>query len=703
MAWVNTGWKKNINPQGRSDYTFCLLAQTDYSLSGTTYTVSGRLLMLTTASFAPYANYSQSITFSINGVQVFNGSVREPTSTSNWSTSYAMAVDGTNYSRGVVLGSWSQNVVSSGPAISCPISATYSVSSSATYLPTTGTHSLSGSVSLPATFTYPYFTSFTANSIPSNAYTNMPYTYNIGMSCNYGSSTANNLLYVQVLGRRNNNYLLTSTTGTNLAAQNRTFTFPINEVDVFTLYGTIRYTDANGNIGYIHHTATYPIAAAYYSPYLSGVTHKTNITNYYRTSTVTTTSSATVTPNSAVGTQQVYTYFNAADATGDGSGKGLYKIGDSTFNNISKSYTHKGTNTGTFFTRLSLYGADDTNTVKEMATYGQVSYTMQPFVIPTATRTVTYNKHNVYVGQTKFPVTINVSAINKSQYDTLTPTFILGNRKNDNWSYDNVVSHAWATGVYNYTLTKIGSPYVVGDIASFCDEMTYKDVENIDATQQVVSNNYTVLEIPTPKESEIVLDIVSDDVEKTITGSIQGDFDSDFICYYTMYFENADGSIVYNTQTGTLRYNDIVSHTYKCTDENNLDYRVRIVCSYALVDEVNVSGGLSTFISDIVRVIISTKLYVKCGDNIFKFYLARNYTGSKLAVKYGNIIRYVPLFTEENLPSTEGTRMAIKNGSTIYYAYENYVPGGATHEYLSQFTHRYLGKFTHQEISDGKA
>lgn len=572
-------------------------------------------------------------------------------------------------------------------------------------------------VTFPKGFTNPSWGTYTITSFPSTAYANMPYSYNIALSCSYGSSTGNNsLAWASTSG-----ITMVSTTGTSIAAGARSYTFSNSNIGSHTFRGVINYKNSSGTNSSMANSTTRALSVSFLNPTLTGVSNSLNGTSFYRTATVQSTANATVTGNSCAPT--VFTYFSSPDAAGDGSGTGFYDIGSynaaqsSTISSAKKSYTHPGNKPGTFYSRLSLRGNNGSGTWTEFATAGQVSYTMHEFVVPTATRTITYNKHNVYVGQTKFPVTVQVTNTSKSQYDTLTPTFSVGTCKNNSWSYDTnaLGTHSFANGTYNMTLTKTSNPYSVGDTASFRDEMVYKDALNANAYTSVNSTSYTVKTIPQPSTSEISIMVSSNEISKTITAGITGNFDSDLVGQYILYLENASGTTIYAQTTGTIGYDNYIEHTFTYNGSVSENYKVRMVANFALVDENNVQGSITTSYSSTIRVIGGTRIYIKHdGENYDKLFPvgADKCPNPRLAIKYGDTVKYVPLFTDT--PSAGTKQLWVRQGGTSYYTLlnttfelfypsDNLYPEGneLSYEDISVYKHLFLANYTHQEIHDG--
>ncbi len=565
-----------------------------------------------------------------------------------------------------------------------------------------------------ASFTYPYWTKYVVNSFPATAYSNIPYSYNIDLACNYGSSTSQNLLYWEGYSG-DHGVTMVSTTGTSIGAGARTYTFNNNDIGSYNFRGVIRYND--GSTKYNVHGTTYPLTVSFLNPTITGVSNILNATSFYRTSTVQSTSSATITGNSASPT--VYTYFSSPDAPGDGSGTGFYKIGSydaaktSTFSGVTKSYTHPGNKPGTFYARLSMRANNAAGSWTEFATAGQVSYTMQQFVAPTMTRTITYQKHNVYVGQTKLPVSTVVTAVSKSQYDTLTPSCSVLPLKNGT-AISNVSSaHNWANGTYNATLTVPAC--VSGDTISFRDQMVYKDALNADAYDNVNSTSYVVKTIPQPNIAEISIMVSSNEIKKQITAGVTGNFDSDFVGQYTLYLENASGTTVYAQTSGTVGYDDYVEHIFTYNGSVSENYKIRMVSNFALSDETSVKGTSTTTYSGTIRVIGGTKIYIKHdGENYDKLLPvdADECPKPRLAFKYGDTIKYVPLYTDT--PSAGTKQLWVRQGGTSYYTLLNtqfgslypsddlYPEGNElSYEDLTAFTHQFLSSYTHQQIHDG--
>lgn len=571
-------------------------------------------------------------------------------------------------------------------------------------------------VPYPSGFTNPSWSTYTVNSFPATAYVNMPYTYNIALGCNYGSSTSQNLLYWEGYAG-SHGVIMVQTTGTSIAAGTRSYTFSNSDIGSYNFRGVIRYY--NGGTQYMVHGTTYPLTVSFLNPSISGVSNVLNATNFYRTSTVSATTSATVTSNS--GAPTAYVYFSSADAPGDSSGTGFYKIASynaattNSFSNVTKSYSHPGNKPGTFYARLSLHSNNASGTWTEFATPGQVSYVMHEFVVPTATRTATYNKHNVYTGQTKFPVTINVTAVSKSQYDTLTPTmetYVV----HDGLRQLNVnLTNNWAVGTYNQTMNNSYVKPAVGDTISFINDLKYKDALNADAKTSVSSTNYVVKAIPQPNASEIGISISNNEIKKTITAGVTGNFDSDFVGQYTLYLENASGTTIYAQTSGTIGYDNYVEHTFTYNGSVSENYKVRMVANFALADEVNVKGTSFTSYSSTIRIIGGTKIYIKHdGENYDKLLPidVDECPKPRLAFKYGDTIKYVPLYTDT--PSAGTKQLWVRQGGTDYYTLLNtqfgslypsddlYPEGNElSYEDLTAFTHQFLSNYTHQQIHDG--
>lgn len=552
-------------------------------------------------------------------------------------------------------------------------------------------------VKFPIGFTNPSWTKYTINSLPATAYANMPYSYELTLQCDYGSSTANNKLsWIST-----DNISMASTTGTSLTGA-RTYTFKNANIGSHTFRGVISYTNASNKAATMVNDTTRKITVSFLNPTLTSITHtinnKTSGINLYRTTTVTSKSSATVNKNSSTPTAYVY-FSDKTDAPGDSGGDGYYALSKNTYSNISKSYSHPGTRKGTFYAQLAIVGDDKDGDEVTFATYNKISYTMQAFVVPTATRTITYNKNNIYVGQTKFPVTVKVTAVNKSTYDTLTPTFNLGTCTGGNWAYDTdgLKHHSFATGTYNYTLIKSQTPYVAGNQASFKDELVYMDALNKSASTSVSSSTYTVKTIPKPTANEITLSISQNKSTKIISASITGDIDTDFRCNYTLYIEGAESGIIYAT------YNDFFTDTvnrkynFKYDTSINEEYRARLVCNYVLVDETNVAGGSSTFTTRTVRVFDGDIAYVKYGTTIKEIYLsdAEDCPIPRIAFSYGETIGYAPLVTTSKTGS-----LRVKSGSTVYRIIEDYIPPLKQYQ-LAAYTHQELHAFTNYDIQHG--
>lgn len=575
-----------------------------------------------------------------------------------------------------------------------------------------GSTVLTGS-SIGPDFTYPYWTKYVVNSFPATAYSNIPYSYNIDLACNYGSSTSQNLLYWE--GYAGSHGVTTvSTTGTSIGAGTRTYTFTNADIGSYNFRGVIRYY--YGGTQYNVHGTTYPLTVSFLNPSITGVSNILNTTSFYRTSTVQSTSSATIASNSASPT--VYIYFSSPDAPGD-SGTGFYNIGSydaaktSTFSGVAKSYSHPGNKPGTFYALLSMRANNAAGSWTEFATAGRVSYTMQQFVAPTMTRTITYQKHNVYVGQTKLPVSAVVTAISKSQYDTLTPSCSILPLKNGT-AISNVSSaHNWANGTYNATLTVPAC--VSSDTISFRDQMIYKDALNADAYDNVNSTSYVVKTIPQPNTAEISIMVSSNEIKKQITAGVTGNFDSDFVGQYTLYLENASGTTVYAQTSGTVGYDDYVEHIFTYNGSISENYKIRMVSNFALSDEASVKGASTTTYSGTIRVIGGTKIYIKHdGENYDKLLPvdADECPKPRLAFKYGDTIKYVPLYTDT--PSAGTKQLWVRQGGTSYYTLLNtqfgslypsddlYPEGNElSYEDLTAFTHQFLSNYTHQQIHDG--
>lgn len=520
-------------------------------------------------------------------------------------------------------------------------------------------------------FTNPTWTKYTINSSPAIAYANMPYSYNIDLACNYGSSTSDNLLYWEAVS--DNRFInMVSTTETSIAAGVRSYNFSNSQIDTYKVRGVIRYN--NGSTQYMSNSTAYPLTVSFLNPTITSVSNVLNATNFYRTSTVSATASATVNSNSTA--PSAYIYFSSPDAPGNGAGTGFYNIANysvattNSFSGITKSYTHPGDKPGTFYAHLSLRGNNASNTWTEFATVGQVSYTMREFVAPTMTRTITYNKHNIYVGQTKLPVKTVVTATNKSQYDTLTPTCSILPLKNSIVIPNVSSAHNWSIGAYNTTL--IVPACASGDTISFRDQMTYKNALNVDAYSNIDSSGYIVRPIPQPNASEIAVTISNNEIKKQITVGVTGNFDSDFVGQYTLYLENSGGTTVYAQTSGTVGYDNYVEHTFIYNGSISETYRVRMVSNFALVDEVDVKGNTMTTYSNIIRVIGGTKIYIKYGDDAYDKLLPIDddeCPKPRLAFKYGDTIKYIPLFTDT--PPTDTRQLWVRQGGTDYYTLLN--------------------------------
>lgn len=680
----------------RIDYTF--------TVSGRTWTLDGALIFNTgTATMGPWANGRGNYLTTDSSCPIDNYTALASTAAGKDVTiiSSKRLASGTYDNAGTapsVTVYWKWGVNSSWGGMAIP----------------SGSTVLTGS-SIGAAFTNPSWTKYTINSFPTTAYANMPYTYNIDLACSYGSSTSQNLLYWE----STSGITTVSTTSTAIGAGARTYTFGNSNIGTHTFRGVIRYY--NGGTLYNVNGTTRNVTVSFLNPTLTGVSNTLNSTNFYRSSTVSSTVSATVTGNST--SPYVYTYFSSPDAPGDGSGTGFYQIAGygaasaNAFNGITKSYTHPGNKPGTFYARLSLRGNNGSGTWTEFATAGQVSYTMHEFVAPTATRTVTYNRNNVYVGQTKFPVTVTVTGTSKSQYDNLTPTFSLGTCKNGNWSYDTgaLGTHSFANGTYNITLTKTSDPYSVGDTASFRDEMVYKDALNENAYTSVSSQNYVVKTIPQPNAAEMLINVSNNEIKKEITAGIATDFDSDFVGQYTLYLENASGTTIYAQTSGSIGAGGYTEHTFTYNSSVSENYKVRMVANFAIDGEPTVKGSSFTSYSNTVRVIGGTKIYIKFnGENYDKLLPIDDDDCPKprLAIKYGDTIKYVPLYTDT--PPAGVRKLWVKKGTTSYYTLLNtqfgslypsddlYPEGNElSYDDISVYTHEFLSSYTHQEIHDG--
>lgn len=540
---------------------------------------------------------------------------------------------------------------------------------------------LTGSLTVPSGWVAPSWTTYTITSSPATAYANMPYTYNITLGANFGSSTANNLLYWEAAPGNSGYVTMVSTTGTSIAAGSRTFTFTRAQIATYVVRGVIRSNNSAGTIIYTVHGTTYPLTVSFLNPTITNGTVTPNKINYFRTSTVELDCTGTVTANSA-DPPSIYVYSDAPSATGDGSGQGYFKIGEASFSNVVKSYTHPGTETGTFNTRLSLRGYNGANAWTEFATYGATTYAMQPFVAPTATRTIIYNKNNVYVGQTLFPVTINVTSVYRSPYDSLTPIMRTGTKKGADWFHDGLIPNTWAVGTYNITLSKTGTLYEIGDIARFANELVWQDVNNTSAYGSVVSDDYVVLEMPSPTSADINVSLAKNS-DDSVTMTVTGDIDSDFRCYYTLYFESADGSTQYMSYNDYLVGTDYREYNYSIGGLSSGLYRARLVCYFALSNETTVTGSSTTMYSNTIDVTAYAKLCVKSSDVVTKYIMLTEPECPKprLVAKNGSTMHYLPLTTVEifdkntaqvaNISMTpEGVLGGDNNARLLYFACE---------------------------------
>lgn len=566
-------------------------------------------------------------------------------------------------------------------------------------------------VTFPKGFTYPSWTKYTINSFPAMAYANMTYTYNIDLACSYGSSTSQNLLYWEGYAG-SHGVSMVSTTGTSIGAGARTYTFANADIGSYNFRGVIRYND--GSTKYNVHSTTYPLTVSFLNPTLTGVNHRLNATSFYRTSTVTATTTATLNRNSA--SPNLYTYFSdTADAAGDGSGAGYYLIAtNASANNVSKSYTHRGDRPGTFYTQVALNGNNATGWTN-FNNYGYLEYTMQQFVAPTATRTITYNKKNVYVGQKKFPLTINVTATNKSQYDTLTPTMKTYVVRDGLRNLNVNLTNNFATGIYNQTLNNSYVNPAVGETISFTSDLTYKDALNADKTTSVSSTEYIVKPMPQPVSGEVGITLSIDELTHILKATVTGNFDDEFKCIYTLYIENASGTTIYSTQTDELSYDGNNEHTYNYTTNLSENYKARLVCKYVLADDADVSGSSVTLYSNNVNIYGGAKLFVKKGNSYAKFFPIVDEADCekpRLVIKKGTSLYYLPLYTDT--PSAGSRCLWVKQGSTSYYTLANtqfgklypsddLYPEGNELQYedLEVFTHQFLSAYTHQEIRNG--
>lgn len=158
---------QKINSRGGGSSYFCLTVEGSYSgASGGKATVTGSVYMYYRYTGVPYYAWSFSgCSFSINGVNKFSGTVKEPNSVSDWKDG-SWTIGGVTYKhRCLLMGPYTQSVTYGyGTTKSVSVSGTYKVGGSADYLPVAGTYTVTGNVKLPAQ-TAPAPTSCTVSSV----------------------------------------------------------------------------------------------------------------------------------------------------------------------------------------------------------------------------------------------------------------------------------------------------------------------------------------------------------------------------------------------------------------------------------------------------------------------------------------------------------------------------------------------------------
>lgn len=131
------GYKK-ISSQG-SSHSFCL-ALDAWSDGSTAYC---NLIMYTTATYVPYYQWRHHVYLSINGVQIENKTGQYPSASSQWWAT-DITIGGTRYRKGYTAARGSTGVGAAGGNIG--VYGQYSVTGTANYLPSKGTHEVSGTV-----------------------------------------------------------------------------------------------------------------------------------------------------------------------------------------------------------------------------------------------------------------------------------------------------------------------------------------------------------------------------------------------------------------------------------------------------------------------------------------------------------------------------------------------------------------------------
>lgn len=115
----------------------------DTTVSGRTVTASFKIFAK--GAYTPYYQWSHTVKCVVGSKTLINGTGNYPNADSDWKA-VSETIDGTTYNRCYTLTSGSDSVGNTGGNIACSFS--YTVSGSATYLPTTGTKTASGTESV---------------------------------------------------------------------------------------------------------------------------------------------------------------------------------------------------------------------------------------------------------------------------------------------------------------------------------------------------------------------------------------------------------------------------------------------------------------------------------------------------------------------------------------------------------------------------
>lgn len=233
-SWQRCGDGVAFKSQNGS-VNFRLIIQARYDVSGTTYTVQTRGIILTTQTSASYYNSKANVTATINGVSVYNGTSSRPSSSSGWSTDYAMTIAGTNYIKGFVLSdaTWQTTVASTGPAKTITVACSNETTYTNSWAPAKTKYTASGTLTLPAVYIK---ASITSGATSYNFGSNATFTIKPG-------DTTNNYTYTVRYSWSN----ITGTIQNKLSTTNVTWAIPTtlmnNIPNASSMSGVIVYVD----------------------------------------------------------------------------------------------------------------------------------------------------------------------------------------------------------------------------------------------------------------------------------------------------------------------------------------------------------------------------------------------------------------------------------------------------------------------------